>query len=290
MINQISVKPKKISSAVLITCHNRKEKTVKCLDLLFKQKNEREFLIDVFLVDDGSTDGTSDAIKIQFPKVHIIKGDGNLFWNRGMNLAWKEASKMNPDYYLWLNDDTFLFENGINSLLKSSFEKENQAIIVGSTISEISKIITYGGRYDNGQIIEPNDSLQDCFHFNGNLVLIPKKVFEKVGFLDPIFHHAVGDFDYGMRARKKGVQLFISPEFNGFCEGHENFSKWCRVETPLIQRLKTLYSSTCECNPKQFFIFEKRHYGLIQAMKHLITIHIRAFLPKLWYSLKVKLV
>lgn len=42
---------------------------------------------DVFLVDDESTDGTSEAIKSEFPEVSIIKGDGSLFWNRGMYTA-----------------------------------------------------------------------------------------------------------------------------------------------------------------------------------------------------------
>jgi GT2 family glycosyltransferase len=203
-----------------------------------------------------------------------------------MNLAWKEAAKTNPDYYLWLNDDTFLFENCLNIFLASSFEKEDQAIIVGTTISETTNLITYGGRNGNGRLFEPNNSMQECNHFNGNVVLIPKSVFEKVGILDPVFHHAIGDFDYGLRALQKSVQLFVSPTFSGFCEGHEKFSKWCQVQTPVRQRLKILYDSTCDCNPKQFFIFENRHFGLLQATKHFITIHIRAFFPQLWNSLK----
>lgn len=271
-----------IQLAVLITCHNRKEKTINCLKLLFDQKIGKDFQIHIFLVDDGSTDGTTEAVNLQFPKVNIIKGDGNLFWNRGMNLAWKEAAKTNPDYYLWLNDDTFLFENCLDSLLESSNEKKNKAIIVGTTISENTKLISYGGRNENGRLIEPNKNLQECHHFNGNVVLVPKSVFEKVGILDPIFHHAMGDFDYGMRAKKKGIKIFLASEILGCCETHGVFAKWCQVETPFRERIKILYKSSCDSNPYQQFVFEKRHFGTLKASFHWLTIHIRVAFPAIW--------
>ena len=268
--------------AILLTVHNRKAITLNCLKLLSEQKIEKDFQIDVFLVDDGSTDGTAEAIKLQFPKVHIIKGDGNLFWNRGMILAWNEAAKIKPDFYLWLNDDTFLFENSLEVLLVASFEKENQAIIAATTISEITKLITYGGRSEQGRLIEPNGSLQECHHFNGNIVLIPKSVFEKVGFLDPVFHHAMGDFDYGMRAKIKGVKIFLASEIIGYCETHGVFAKWCQVETPFRERIKMLYNSSCDSNPYQQFVFEKRHFRILKASFHWLTIHIRVAFPAIW--------
>ena len=92
--------------SVLLTCHNRKEKTLICLRKLFEQ-DVRNVEFDVFLVDDGCTDGTAEAVREEFPKIHIIQGDGSLFWNRGMCLAWEEARKNGAhDAVLWLNDDT----------------------------------------------------------------------------------------------------------------------------------------------------------------------------------------
>ena len=73
--------------AALITCFNRKEKTILCLTNLFKQPLLNNFELDVFLTDDGCTDGTAEAVGKMFPQVHIIKGDGNLFWNRGMYMV-----------------------------------------------------------------------------------------------------------------------------------------------------------------------------------------------------------
>ena len=69
--------------AAIMTCHNRKNKTMACLKSLFTIIPET----DVYLTDDGSTDGTSEAVLYTYPNVHIISGDGNLYWNRGMYVA-----------------------------------------------------------------------------------------------------------------------------------------------------------------------------------------------------------
>ena len=55
--------------AVLLTCFNRRDYTLSCLKSLFTaQKCYNEYgkdklNLEVFLVDDGSKDGTSDAIR-----------------------------------------------------------------------------------------------------------------------------------------------------------------------------------------------------------------------------------
>lgn len=68
--------------AVLMTCHNRVDKTLKCLSALFKQSVCESIKLDVFLVDDGSTGGTGRIVQKEYPEAHVVYGDGNLFWNR----------------------------------------------------------------------------------------------------------------------------------------------------------------------------------------------------------------
>ena len=58
-----------MSIAALITCHNRCEKTKRCLTSLLSVLPH----IDVYLVDDGSTDGTSEMVKTLFPRVNVIQ-------------------------------------------------------------------------------------------------------------------------------------------------------------------------------------------------------------------------
>ena len=272
--------------AVLITCHNRRDKTIQCLTALLAQIGINEsYTIEVFLVDDASTDGTGEAIKKQFSEVNIIQGNGNLFWNRGMHLAWKTAEDSKEfDYYLWLNDDTFLGKNALEILFQ---KKKTNAIVCGTTKSQLDQKATYGG-YSNKlrKLIVPNGDYQKSDYCNGNCVLIPKVVFNTIGNLDPIFHHAVGDFDYSLRARKMDVEIYVAPEYVGTCESHAFVPKWRSPSEPLQKRLKYLYSASSGCYPTEFFVFENRHNGLLLAFFHYLTTHLRAIFPQLWKTKK----
>jgi len=271
--------------AVLITCFNRKKFTKKCLSYLYVQQLPKDYQVDVYLTDDGCTDGTADMVNTFFPLVNIVQGNGKLFWNRGMYKAWKVATATQKyDYYLWLNDDTFLFKDALSAIIKTSELTDNESIIVGTVKSASTDKVSYGGRNEAGELILPNGQTQKCHHFNGNVVLVPSFVYKKLGYLDPIFHHAMGDFDYGMRAIKSGINAYITQDILGTCELHESFPKWCSPTIPIRKRIKFLYLSSCDCYPPHFFIFERRHYGLFRAIKHYITIHTRVIFPKLWVS------
>lgn len=116
--------------AALLTVFNRKDSTISCLENLFGQQLREGITLNVYLTNDGCTDGTPEAVKSKFPEVHIINGDGNLFWNRGMYRAWQEAAKEDYDYYLWLNDDTYFLDHAVNSLVETSEMMEDAAIII----------------------------------------------------------------------------------------------------------------------------------------------------------------
>jgi len=266
------------SIAVLITCHNRASQTIHCLKQLFNQRGlGHEFILDLYLVDDNSSDGTADLIHAQFPLVNIIKGTGELYWNRGMHLAWETAAEKGTyTWYLWLNDDTFLHDNALSCMISVDREK---SIVVGATTGQKGDEITYGGFSRKHQLLVPNNKAQECSYFNGNCVLIPKIVFEKVGNLDTLFHHALGDFDYGLRATKKGIQLVLAPIPIGTCEEHTEVPTWSNHRYNLVERLKNLYSPLSGCSPSEFFKFENRHYGISMAVLHFCTMHLRALFP-----------
>ena len=267
--------------AVLLTCHNRCEKTLKCLRSLYDCNLPANHTIDVFLVDDGSTDGTAEAVKNGFSQVNIIQGTGNLFWNRGMHLAWEIAAQTNDyDFYIWLNDDVELFRNSIIDLLATSLE--NNSIAVGTTRSRNKEIATYGGRDLKDNLMVPNGIPQICNAFNGNFVLIPNNVYTVIGNLDPIFPHSIGDYDYALRAKKKGIASYIAPDYVGFCEGNASLPQWCLPKVPFKNRLRSLYSPLGNSHPYYYFQFEKRHYSISLAIIHFFTIHLRLIYPGLW--------
>lgn len=270
------------SIAVLITVHNRKEKTMDCLSHLFSNDIPAGYKLEVFLTDDACTDGTREAVMQQYPQIHIVNGDGNLFWNRGMYKAWEAAANCKDyDFYFWLNDDTLLYPNAINILLESAELTNLNAIIVGTTETTDKRKVSYGGRNHNGSLIKPNSRLQACISFNGNIVLIPKYAYQIVGKNDFMFRHALGDFDYSLRAYSKGVKSYVAPSILGTCDLHEQLSTWCNPNKKFSQRWK-VFRTPLGQNPEEFFVFEKRHKGFIIACFHYCTNHLRVVLPTLW--------
>lgn len=268
--------------AVLMTCHNRKNSTIKCLNSLYKANLGEEYSLKVYLVDDGSSDGTSSAVKKNFPEVFIIKGNGKLYWNRGMHLAWSVAvENEKSDFYLWLNDDVIIRKNGLEILL-NDVKKNPNSIICGAMKSSSTNLLTYGGRNDDGTIVPPSKLNPICKYINGNMVLIHKKIFTKVGILDPVFPHAIGDWEYGLRTIKNGFSCSVSSDFTGFCEPNNTLVTWCNPEASLKERFKSLYSPLGGSHPYYFFIYENKHIGFTTALKHFISIHLRLLFPKLW--------
>ncbi len=268
--------------AVLLTCFNRVGKTVRCLENLLESRSEH-ITLQIFLVDDGSTDGTGETVRNAFPEVTVIQGTGSLYWNRGMHLAWETAANEAVfDYYVLLNDDTFLFPNAIEELMECAVEARNGVVVCAAFCGEVSHTYTYGGRDQAGNPVIPNGEVQPCFHINGNCLLVPKKIYDKVGNLDPIFPHAIGDFDYGQRVLAKGFGLVTTRRFLGTCETNALLPKWCYAHVPLKERVKALYSPLGNSHPKYYFIYVKRHFGLFLAIKQFCSIHLRLLIPNLW--------
>lgn len=266
--------------AVIMTVHNRKEKTSNCLTKLFANKSNN-MLVECFLTADGCTDGTEEAIKSLFPYVKIIKGDGSLFWNRGMYKAWFEASKGNYDFYLWLNDDTLLFDDALPRLLFIAQRDKCETIIVGSTCDKFGKL-SYGGRKGNRMhTLIPPDEVRavSCDTFNGNIVLIPSTVVIKIGINDPYFHHSFGDIEYGMRATKNGVYCKIAPGFYGICERNNPVPLFRRVKYSVFKRYKLLYSPL-GFNPCEDFYLSKKYYPLWKCCLWFVKLHLNVLFPK----------
>ena len=269
--------------AVLITVHNRKNTTLECLKKLFKNRFEG-YDLSVYLVDDGSTDGTTNAVKNEFPQVYIINGDGNLFWCRGMVEAWKRAAEDTPDYYLWLNDDTLLFENAVEDILSAYNSVEKDSIISGAIVASDGKTVSYGGKKDD-KLVSPNGEVQALDKVNGNFVLVPKAIYEAFGMLDPHFHHAYGDWEYGIRVRKGGAKVYLTPKFVGICDRHDKLPKCYNSDLNLIQRYKHLYSPAGPC-PSSAFYYDIKCRSLVKAVLNFTYMNVRCALPFFWSKSK----
>jgi GT2 family glycosyltransferase len=256
--------------AALLTCHNRREKTLSCLDNLLSQVGI-DASIEVFLVDDGSNDGTAAAVAESYPSVHLLQGDGSLYWTGGMRMAMQAASAKAFDFYLWLNDDTRLYPDAVARLLQTHVAVSKSAdappIVIGSICDPKTHELTYGGSIRVSRWhplrfrhLEISSLPQECDVFNGNCVLLPSTVVEVVGSLDPALVHAAGDYEYGLRARKTGITSWVAPGFFGECSTNSLRGTWYDPQVPLWQRYKKLFSIKGQ-PPGPRFVYYYRHGG-----------------------------
>lgn len=250
----------------IIAVHNRKIKTIESLRHLYKGVPPY-VKMHVVMLDDGSSDGTSEAAKVEFPNIQILTGNGNEFWNGGMRRAWQAASSRDPDFYLWINDDTLLNSSAVANLLNTSALFADQAIIVGTTYDAETGKATYGGvcrpdplRPLRFKLVEPKDVPVAATTMNGNCVLVPRKIYSKVGLLSSKFTHGMGDFDYGLRARKAGVEIWVAPGFVGTCSRNDIKGTWQDLNLPLMERWRKVRSLK-GLPPREWLVFTRRHGG-----------------------------
>jgi GT2 family glycosyltransferase len=215
--------------AVLLTCFNRREKTIKSLQYLFKAyENVREqATLKIYLTDDGSTDGTSEAVLKEYPDIKVLYGNGNLYWAGGMRNSWQEALRGDYDTYLLLNDDTFVSSDMFLQLLEAhSYSLDYNkmgGIYLGSTKDSNTGTLSYGGaKLTNKflfkyQFVEPNGNFQFCELGNANIMMVSKDVVSKIGILSEGYVHGVADYDYTLKAIAKNISVLISKDYCGTC-------------------------------------------------------------------------
>ena len=287
-----------IQIAILLTCFNRKDKTLSCLHNLAAQKLSEDIQLHVVLVDDGSSDGTADAVRNSYPDVTVVESEGNLYWNQGMRLAWSTALKQQSfDYFLLLNDDTELYDDAISRLLDINKDlKENNdkaGITVGSTIDSVTKEHTYGG---NNQLktlfwkgfrfarVKPANVPLRCDTFNANCVLISNEIVNGIGILSDKFTHGMGDFDYGLRAQEQGYLCWIVPGYIGTCSINEITNTWIDPSVSLKQR-NELQKTPKGMPTDEWLYFVKRHAGFMWVLAWL-QLKLRLYFPKVWIFIR----
>jgi GT2 family glycosyltransferase len=207
---------------IVVPVHNRKALLESYLNCM-RQQTFRNFTITV--VDDGSTDGTSELIREKFPEVHMLRGDGNLWWTGSINLGIRHAlmQAQEHDAILINNDDIQVDPDYLDSLFHA-WQAAPNALIGSLVVDRKSpEVIRDGGCIINwwtAKMVTLNTNrLLSEFHKNycaevsmlsGYGMLIPVHVFRKIGLFDEKHFQQCGDNELPARARKHGYRLLVS--------------------------------------------------------------------------------
>lgn len=270
----------------ILTCFNRKEKTIQCLRSLVEGNSAIDFSFVV--VDDASTDGTTDSLeelRNEGYAIHLINGNGGLFWSGGMREGIEYAKKqMDTEYYMLVNDDVSFYKGTIERMVQKMDCEKNQVLI--GAVCDHNGNLSYGGVcYEKGSIkysIVGPDSVhidRAIDTFNANCVLIEKEIFLNAPNIDPKYVHSLGDFDYGLTLHRMNVTLELFGEYVGICPDNDVAGTWQDTSLSRSKRLR-LKESPKGAPLTQWYYFLKKNFGMKQALSHAFTPFLRILLGR----------
>lgn len=205
---------------VCIPVFNRIEFTLKCLATLKAQTFQN---FTVVICDHGSTDGTTECIKQEFPEVWVINADSNLWWTGAMNrcVDYVLQHAAADDFLLTLNNDTELPLDYLAEFSAHTSKYPNA--VLTSVVHDIAtgKRVTEGYRQNwltakdkpvtfEKDHLPGDDNVMAVTLVSGRGTLFPVAVFRIAGLYDEQhLPHYGADYDFGHKARRAGFPIYV---------------------------------------------------------------------------------
>lgn len=204
---------KKIVS-VVIPNWNGSDVITECIDSI---KNQNLKPLEVIVVDNGSTDGSVEIIKKQFPEVKLISLEKNIGFAGAVNKGIKAAK---GDYVFLLNNDATLEKNCLEELIKTAQTNKSditQCTILtngGKLIDSVGDEYSIWGLPYPGMRNQPSDKApkkdKEIFSASGGASLYKKSLFNEIGYFDEDFFAYYEDVDISIRAHMQNKKIFLS--------------------------------------------------------------------------------
>jgi len=204
--------------AILVLNYNGKIHLEVCIESILAQIGPEERL---YLVDNGSTDGSDEYIRSHYPGVGLIRLERNLGYAEAYNRA---VGMISEELVVFLNNDVEVAENWL-AALKSQFERSGGLVAVcGSMLLFYhnrdlvnhagGKISPIGGGIDIG-FMKPDEGKERHPAFvgcvSGASMMVLRSVFLEVGGFDRDFFAYFEDVDFCWRAWLTGYRILFVP-------------------------------------------------------------------------------
>lgn len=242
---------------IILPVHNRRLVTEKFITCLVKQTYQNFQLI---LVDDGSTDGTSEMVKTYLPDTVILRGEGDWWWagslQRGIN--WLRKNQVEEDsIILMINDDT-IFEADFLKNGQAILNNEPGAILLAQCYSLQSNTLIDAGVHINWSQFTfyqaKSKEEVNCFSTRG-LFLFMKDVIKIGNFYPKLMPHYCSDYEYTIRAFNKGYRLITNKKLKLWVdETTTGFHTFNHIDS-VLKRVKRYFSIKSTMNPFYLSIF-----------------------------------
>ena len=259
---------------VIIVTYN----AMKWAQMCFSSLRKSSVPVKTIVVDNGSTDGTQDYIKANFPEVDFIQSAENLGFGKANNLGIEKAYKEGADFFYLMNQDAWVFEDSIQKMLDvyNNYPYKEEIGIISpmhldgseqkfdlhferylSKSTEVNRLFSdlYTGNFKNHYEID----FVNAAHW-----FLPKQTIEEIGGFNPYFFYGAEDYDYIHRAKFHHKKIFVATQskvvhdaYQGFLKPNHTDKEKARRESLRMQRetryLNPNFSFDVKREKKEFY-------------------------------------
>lgn len=205
--------------AIIIVVWNGKADTLECLQSLSADTHPNK---EIVVVDNGSSDGSAEDIRRDFPTTTILQTGKNLGFTGGNNVGIRHALANGADYIYLLNNDTTVEPDALAQLVAAA-EKDPSCGLLAPIIYEYyppRKIWFAGSKmelergaawHDNSHIPAPTEAPYELPWATGCAMLIPASLMRELEGFDDRYYLSWEDVDLCVRVRKAGRKVVAVP-------------------------------------------------------------------------------
>jgi GT2 family glycosyltransferase len=193
---------------------------MKWLDNCFGSLRRSDVPIKTIAVDNGSVDGTVEALKLKYAEVELIQPGKNLGFGKGNNVGITKALEYGADYIFLLNQDAYLLRGSVGKLLETFNRVQHTGLISPIHLASDERNLDFGFyKYVNPQLTPffLGDFLRGEFKneyetkfVNAAAWFLKAEMIRKIGMFHPIYDHYGEDREYISRLQRAGYLSLIS--------------------------------------------------------------------------------
>ena len=271
---------------IIILSYNTRTLLLNCLESVFETISDLP--VDVVVVDNASCDGSPDAVKTQFPQVHLIENSKNLGFAKANNIALRQVT---GNYALLLNSDTRLTPGAVKTLYEFMEKQADAGVACGQLLNEdgskqnsfayfpgfgtllvneslINTLSPF--RKTKRSVVDEPVKVDSCI---GACILLRMSAVRAAGFLDEDFFFFFEETDMALAMRHKGWFSYMVPQagiyhFQGQSVGHSIKSRQLFYQSRKIYykkhfpQLSAIYMPLVLCRLTVDFLLNFILYGL----------------------------
>jgi GT2 family glycosyltransferase len=212
-----------LKTTAVVLNWNGYQMTAVCIRSLLEMDTPNN--LEIVVIDNGSTDGSAEILRQEFPNITILRQNNNLGFAAGCNVGIRHALAREADYVLLVNNDTYVASDFLNEIL-AAMQSDSRIAAVCPKIYFADKpnLLWYAGadfslwtgrfkvrgwkQVDSGQC----DQYQDTTQATGCAMLVRPSALSDVGLLDERFWAYAEDLDWSLRFLKHGYRLAFAPK------------------------------------------------------------------------------